>query len=68
MKSNEIIHSAYHISLEEEIRRILTNLKNIGIKNPTKIEASALIAFKNQKARMNQRDVFGFISKMRGLK
>lgn len=68
MKSNEIIHSAYHISLEEEIRRILTNLKNIGIKNPTKIEASALIAFKNQKARMNNRDVFGFISKMRGLK
>jgi len=68
MGHNYIIHSAYHVSLEEEIRRILENLKKIGIKNPTKIEASALIAHKNKKAPMKTQDVFSFISKLRGLK
>ena len=68
MTNKKIIHSAYHISLEEEIRRILDNLKSLGIQNPTKIEASALIAYKNQKAPMKTDEVFKFISKMRGLR
>lgn len=68
MSKKDTIHSAYHISLEKEIHRILDNLKEVGIKSPTKLEATALIAYKNQKAKMNVKEVFNFFSQLRGVK
>lgn len=61
-------HGAYDISLENEIHRILEQLIQIGIKNPTKLEATALIAEKNKRARISIAEVRDFISKQRGLK
>jgi hypothetical protein len=60
-------YGAYDISLKLEIERILTNLKEIGIKNPTILEATALIAEKNKKAKMTFKEVRNFFERIRGL-
>jgi hypothetical protein len=68
MARSNTTYGAYDISLKEEIERIIDKLKEIGIRNPTKMEASALIAEKNRKAKMNVLEVKEFFSKLRGIK
>lgn len=63
-----IRHGAYDSTLEDEIHRTLNELANIGIKNSTKIEASALIAEKNKRARMTVGEVKDFIAERRGMR
>lgn len=68
MSGRDTVHGAFHINLDVEIKRVLNNLSKIGIMEPTKLEASALIAEKNKRAVMSKREVFDFISRMRGVK
>lgn len=67
MEKRRTIHGAYDSSLGEEISRILEMLKNIGIRDATKLEATALIAEKNKRAKMSEQDVRSFLSSLRGL-
>jgi hypothetical protein len=67
MKERKTIHGAYDSSLGEEITRILEMLKNIGIRDATKLEATALIAEKNKRAKMSEHDVRYFLASLRGL-
>jgi hypothetical protein len=68
MGSKETIHGSYHITLADEINRILTMLKEIGIHDATKLEATALIAEKNKRAKMSEIDVKNFFMSLRGLR
>ena len=68
MSKKDTIHGSYHISLASEINRMLEMLKEAGIRDATKLEATALIAEKNKRARMSNSDVFDFISGLRGLR
>jgi hypothetical protein len=68
MTSKETIHSHYHISLRDEIERILKGVQNLGIQNPNKLEISALIAEKNRKAKMTKDEVVKFFERFRGIK
>ena len=61
-------HGAYHSELANEIKRMLKMLGEIGIKNATKIEATALIAEKNKRAKMSKSEVYKFFEELRGLK
>lgn len=61
-----IAHGAYHIDFEKEIERMMEALKKFGIKEPNKIEVSALIAYKNRKAKMDREEVFNFFRNLRG--
>jgi uncharacterized protein (DUF302 family) len=63
-----IIHSAYHISLEEEIKRLKEELIKSGINNPNRIEVTALIAHKNKRAKMFKSEVIDFFKNLRGFK
>ena len=63
---NHIAHGAYHTDFEKEIARMMDALRKIGIKEPNKIETSALIAYKNKKAKMNRDEVFFFFRQLRG--
>lgn len=60
-------HGAYHVLLADEITRILKQLQEMGIKNPSKLEATALIAEKNKKAKMTRDEVKNFLIKIRGI-
>jgi hypothetical protein len=60
-------YGAFDVTLDDEIHRILEQLKEIGIKNPTKLEASAVIAEKNKRAKMLTTEIRSFISHLRGV-
>lgn len=61
-------HGAYDISLEKEIHRMMEQLVNIGIKNPTKLEVTSLIAEKNKRSKMTTNEVRDFFMILRGMK
>ncbi len=61
-----IAHGAYHVEFEKEIFRMMEALKKFGIKEPNKIETSALIAYKNRRAKMDREEVFDFFRRIRG--
>lgn len=61
-------YGAYDVTLENEIHRIMENVSSLGIKNVNKLEASALIAEKNKKAKMTTLEVREFFARLRGLK
>jgi len=63
-----VTHGAYHSELANEISRMLKMLDEIGIKDATKIEATALIAEKNKRAKMSKLEVFKFFEELRGLR
>lgn len=63
-----VTHGAYHSELANEISRMLKMLEEIGIRDATKIEATALIAEKNKRAKMTKSEVFKFFEVLRGLK
>ncbi len=58
---------AYDITLEDEINNHQKKLKEMGIGNPTKIEASALIAKKAKCSKLSEREIRKLIGKRRGL-
>lgn len=53
-------------ALEKEIERVVKELKKRNIPKPTKKEASALIALRNNIAYMSDQEIKEFILKMRG--
>jgi hypothetical protein len=61
-------YGAYDVSLANEIERIINNLKEVGIKRVTILEATALIAEKNKRAKMTNREVKTFFEELRGLR
>jgi hypothetical protein len=61
-------YGAFDVSLEDEIKRIMDSVEGLGIRNVNKIEASALIAEKNRKAKMSTLEVREFFARLRGLK
>lgn len=65
---NNIIHGAYHSDFGKEIERLKVALEKAGINNPSKIEITALIAYKNRKAKMDRGEVIGFFKMIRGIK
>jgi hypothetical protein len=67
MAKQNTVWGAFDISLGNEINRIKESLEKMGIQNVSKIEASALIAEKNKRAKMSSHEVFSFISKLRGI-
>jgi hypothetical protein len=67
MARRNTIYGAYDTSLGDEINRMLTGVKELGIREPTKLEITALIAEKNQKAKMTKLEVFKFFERIRGV-
>jgi hypothetical protein len=63
-----IIHGSYHVDLATEISRMIEELKKFGIQNPSKIETSAFIAYKNKKAKVPREEVLQFFRIIRGIK
>jgi hypothetical protein len=61
-------YGAYDVSLKDEIERILKGVQNLGIRNPNKLEVSALIAQKNRKAKMTKQEVVDFFERFRGIR
>ena len=68
MAKNNTFWGAYHTDLEKLIKDTVKKLDEIGIPAPTKLEASALIAHKQQNnlTFMSEKQVKEFILKMRG--
>lgn len=62
------VWGAYDENLEKIIKETVRKLEEIGIPSPTKLEASALIAFRQQNniQFMNEKDIKNFIMKRRG--
>ena len=67
MGRGETFHGAFHINLEVEIERVISELQNLGFQQITKLEASALIAERSKRFSMSNTDVKKFIGHMRGL-
>jgi hypothetical protein len=67
MARRNTFYGAYDTSLKEEIERMLNGVKELGIRDPTKLEITALIAEKNQKAKMTKLEVFKFFERIRGV-
>lgn len=66
MSIEETRRGAFHKSLEEEINRVIAELEKIGISNPSKIEASALIAERSRQLTMTTSQIKNFIRGFRG--
>ena len=68
MARDNTFWGAYDIKLEEEIKKMVRKLEEIGIPAPTKIEASALIAYRqaNNLNFMTEKEIKEFIMKNRG--
>jgi len=67
MARRSTFYGAYDISLEEELKDHKKKLKDIGIRNPTKMEASALIARKAKTSKLSESEIKRLIRKRRGL-
>lgn len=68
MARDNTFWGAYHTDLEKLIKDTVRKLDEIGIPSPTKIEASALIAHRQQNNLnfMSEKQIKEFILKMRG--
>lgn len=58
----------YDSSLEDRLQQLFSQLENIGIRNVTKVEATALMVEKEKRARMPESEVRDFFARLRGLK
>jgi len=67
MTKGDTFWGAFHIDLESEIDRIKQELEHMGVQNPTKLEASALIAQRSRNLTMGKEDIKKFIRKKRGI-
>lgn len=67
-KVGKTVWGAYDEDLEKIIKDTVRKLEDIGIPSPTKLEASALIAFRQQNniQFMNEKDIKSFIMRRRG--
>lgn len=67
-KSGSTEWGAFHESLGKLIKETLDKLEQVGVPSPTKIEASALIAYRqeNNITHMTADQIKKFILKMRG--
>lgn len=70
MGKGDTFWGAYSIDLENELKKIVRKLEEIGIPAPTKIEASKLIAHRqaNGLSFMTEEEIKEFIMKNRGFK
>jgi hypothetical protein len=62
--ARDIIHGFYHKCLDEEIKRLLMDCKEIGININIK-EATALIAEKSKRGFMPKSDILDYLAKVR---
>ena len=67
MARRSTFYGAYDISLEEELKEHQRKLKEIGISNPSKMEASVLVAKKAKKSKLSEAEIKKLIGKRRGL-
>lgn len=67
MPRENTVWGAYDRSLDEEITRVIEKLKELGIRNPTKIEATALIAQSNKKTKISTLEIKEFFRRIRGV-
>jgi len=67
MARNNTFWGAYDISLENELKEHQKKLKEMGIANPSKMEASALVARKAKKGKLSEAEIKKIIAKRRGL-
>ena len=67
MSRKNTFWGAYDISLEEELKDYVKKMKKIGIKKPTKIEASILVREKARRTKMTPAEIKKIIGKKRGL-
>jgi len=68
MTSANTIRGHYDIELKKELDRMCEGMKKIGIRSPTKLEASWLIAKRNKKVIMSSKELKKLISEFRGIK
>ncbi|MFW9873023.1 MAG: hypothetical protein ACFFG0_07990 [Candidatus Thorarchaeota archaeon] len=66
-KRDKIFWGAYDIDLEDEIKKVKNNLEKI-VPNPTKLEASKLIAYRSKNGInfMTESEIKKFIMRIRG--
>jgi len=67
MARNNTFWGAYDISLEDELKEHQKKLKEMGISNPSKMEASALVARKAHQGKLSEKEIKRIIGKRRGL-
>lgn len=67
MKRSEIRWGAFNIKLDVEIDRVIKELERIGVKNPTRLEASALIAERSKRMVMTDHQAMEFVKQLRGI-
>lgn len=66
MAKRDYIHCAVHKSLAEEINRVYIECEKIGIFINKKL-ASAIVAEKSKNHKMNQKEITGFIKRLKGV-
>lgn len=66
MNKDEIVHDAFHKNLVEEIKRVLLDCEKIGIFLNKKL-ASALVAEKSKRGKINEFEIKEFIKHLRGI-
>ena len=67
MARKDTFWGAYDISLETELKSYVEKMKEIGIKNPKKLEASLLVAEKAKRQKLTPAEIRRIISKRKGL-
>jgi len=68
MARRDTFWGAYDISLEKELKEYQKKMKEIGIKNPTKMDASVLVAKKAKMVKLYPFEIKDIIMKRRGLR
>lgn len=67
MARRDTFWGAYDISLEKELRDYQKKMREIGIKKPTKMEASCIVANKAKKTKLSQMEIKRIVMRRRGL-
>ena len=67
MSRKNTINGHYDIELGEEIKRMIDGMKGMGISNPTILEATWLIAERNRRVNMTDKEIRSLIAKSRGI-
>jgi len=65
MSRKETSWGAFDNSLRDEIDKMIEYLKNSGVENPTKLEATALIAKKSKMYKLTNAYIIEFIKNFR---
>ena len=65
-RQKDIVHDAYHRNLAEEIKRVLLECEDLGIFLNKKL-ASALVAEKSKRGKINEWEIKRIIKNLRGI-